>query len=441
MQHVETIIQPKWLITVDKHNRILENHSLVIDRGRIIDIISNQLLKSKYTAIKIHYLDNHAILPGFINAHTHNAMSLMRGFADDLPLMSWLHNYIWPAERLYVGPEMVCDGMRLALAEMIRGGTTCINDMYFYAAEAAEVMHKSGIRGRIADSVLNIEMPWSPNVQSCFDKTIALAQQVKAYPLIEASIAPHAPYTTNDEILREVLRISKQYSLPIHMHVQETREEVDQFLAAHQTWPLDRLMELGLCSSKFQAVHMTQVSKTDIEILKRTGTHVIHCPESNMKLASGICPVQTLLDAGINVALGTDGPASNNDLDMIGEMRSAAFLGKIHDNSPEAISAQNVLRMATINGAKSLSLDHITGSLEINKAADVIAIDLNRPETMPVYNPVSQIVYASSRDQVTDVWVAGKQLLKNRALTTLNEAAILENTKVWAEKFKKIINR
>jgi len=441
MQHVEIIIQPKWIITVDSKNRVLENHSIIIDRGKILDIIPNELLKSEYSAIKTHFMDNHAILPGFVNAHTHNSMSLLRGFADDLSLMTWLQDYIWPAEKLYVSPEFVCDGMRLSLAEMIRGGTTCINDMYFYAAEAAEVMHKAGIRGRIADTILNIAMPWSPTVQSCFDKTIALAQKVKAYPLVEASIAPHAPYTTDDDVLREVLRISKHYALPIHMHVHETKDEVDQYLATHQTWPLARLQELGLCSAKLQAVHMTQVSQTDIEILKSTGTHVIHCPESNMKLASGICPVQTLLDAGINVALGTDGPASNNDLDMIGEMHSTAMLGKIHEHNPEANTAHTILRMATIHGAKALGFEHITGSLEIGKAADVIAIDLNRLETSPTYNPVAQIVYAASRDQVTDVWVAGKQLLKNRELTTLNEAEILENAKVWAGKLRKVVIR
>ncbi|MDF2529633.1 MAG: mtaD [Gammaproteobacteria bacterium] len=441
MQHVETIIQPKWLITVDSRNRVLENHSLVVDRGKILDIVPNLQLKTRYTAIKTHYLDNHAILPGFINAHTHAAMSLMRGFADDLPLMTWLTKFIWPGERLYVSPEFVCDGMRLALAEMIKGGTTCINDMYFYSSEAAEVMHKSGIRGRIADSILNIEMPWAPTVQSSFDKTLALIQQVKAYPLIEAAIGPHAPYTTDDDIMREVVRLSKQHAAPIQMHIHETQYEVDKYLNDHQTWPLARLHELGVCSPKLQAVHMTQVSQTDIEILAKTGTHVIHCPESNMKLGSGICPVQTLLEAGVNVALGTDGAASNNDLDMIGEMRTAALLGKIRDHNPESLSAQTVLRMATINGAKALGFDYFTGSLEVGKAADVIAIDLNAPATMPVYNPVSQIVYSSSRDQVTDVWVAGKQLLKSRSLTTLNEAEILNQATQWGEKLRKVVSR
>jgi 5-methylthioadenosine/S-adenosylhomocysteine deaminase len=441
MIHAETIIQPKWLITVDKQNRVLENHSLVIERGKIIDIMPNLQLKNHYTATKIHYLDHHAILPGFINTHTHSPMSLMRGFADDLPLMTWLNNYIWPGERVYVGAEYVCDGMRLALAEMIRSGTTCINDMYFYAKEAAEVMHKAGIRGRIADSILNIEMPWSPTVQSCFDKTLALIQQVKAYPLIEASIAPHAPYTTDDDILREVLHISKQHGVPIHMHIHETAYEITQYQNQKGIRPLTRLHQLGLCSSRLQAVHMTQLTKLDIEIVASTGTHVIHCPESNMKLASGMCPAQTLINAGANVSLGTDGAASNNDLDMIGEMRTAAMLGKVWEANPESISAQTALRMATINGAKALGFEHITGSLEVGKAADVIAIDLNRPETTPTFNPVSQIVYSSSREQVTDVWVAGKQLLKNRVLTTLDEAEIISRAKEWGEKLRKVVAR
>jgi 5-methylthioadenosine/S-adenosylhomocysteine deaminase len=413
----------------------------VLERGKIIDIIPNLQLKNHYTATKIYYLDNHAVLPGFINTHTHAPMSLMRGFADDLPLMTWLNKYIWPGERLYVSAEFVCDGMRLALAEMIRSGTTCINEMYFYAKEAAEVMHKAGIRGRIADSILNIEMPWSPTVQSCFDKTLQLVEQVKAYPLVEASIAPHAPYTTDDDILREVLRISKQHFLPIHMHLHESADEINQYQNLQQKRPMTRLHELGLCSPKLQAVHMTQVTKSDMEILASTGTHVMHCPESNMKLASGICPAQNLLNAGINVCLGTDGAASNNDLDMITEMRSAAMLAKIRDGNPESISAQTALRMATINGAKALGFEHITGSLEVGKAADIIAMDLNRPETMPVFHPVSQIVYSSSREQVTDVWVAGKHLLKNRVLTTLNEAEILHTAKEWGEKLRKVVSR
>jgi 5-methylthioadenosine/S-adenosylhomocysteine deaminase len=441
MQHVETIIQPKWLITVDKQNRVLENHSLVIERGKIIDIIPNLQLNAHYTATKIYYLDHHAILPGFVNAHTHSSMSLMRGFADDLALMTWLNKYIWPGERLFVGPEFVCDGMRLALAEMIKSGTTCINDMYFYASEAAEVMHKAGIRGRIADSILNVEMPWSPTVQSCFDKSLALIQQVKAYPLIEASLGPHAPYTTDDSILQEVLQVSKQHFVPIHIHLHESADEINQYQNSRGIRPLSRFQQLGLCSPKLQAVHMTQVTKLDIEILASSGTHVIHCPESNMKLASGMCPAQTLINAGVNVALGTDGAASNNDLDMIGEMRSAAMLAKIRDGNPESISANTALRMATINGAKALGFDQFTGSLEVGKAADVIAIDLNTSSTMPVFHPVSQIVYAASKDQVTDAWIAGKHVLKSRVLTTLNEPEILSKAKQWGEKLRKIVTR
>jgi 5-methylthioadenosine/S-adenosylhomocysteine deaminase len=417
---VDTLIHARWIIPVEPESNTLEHHSLVIDSGRIIDLLPTELAQQKYQATNTENLSDHALLPGFINCHTHAAMTLMRGVADDLPLMDWLQNHIWPLEQKWVGEAFVKDGTDLAIAEMIRGGTTCFNDMYFFPNITAQQASHHGIRACVGLIAIDFPTVWAQNSDDYIEKGLALHEQLRHHPLVTTAFAPHAPYTISDEPLQKIRTIADELELPIHMHVHETQFEVESAQQQSGKRPIKRLHGLGLINPSFIAVHMTQLNDAEINLFAEVGAHIVHCPESNLKLASGFAPIAQCIAAGINVALGTDVAASNNDLDMIGEMRTAALLGKAVANDASAIPAMTALRMATINGAKALGLDNEIGSLSIGKAADVIAIDLSQLETQPLFCPISQIVYAANRQQVTDVWVAGKRLLKQRELTTLN---------------------
>jgi 5-methylthioadenosine/S-adenosylhomocysteine deaminase len=417
---VDTLIHARWIIPVEPESVICEHHTLVIDGGRIIDLLPTGLARQKYQGTTIGNLENHALLPGLINSHTHAAMTLIRGFADDLHLMDWLQNHIWPLEQKWMSEAFVRDGTDLAIAEMIMGGTTCFNDMYLYPEITAGQAIQHGIRASVGLIVIDFPTVWAENSEEYIEKGLALHDQLRHQPLISTAFAPHAPYTVSDEPLQKIRTFADELELPITMHVHETRHEVEDALKINGWRPLQRLHELGLINPSFMAVHMTQLTDDEISLFAQSGAHIVHCPESNLKLASGFCPVAKCLAAGINVALGTDGAASNNDLDMLGEMRTAALLGKAVAGDASAVPAMTALRMATINGARALGLDNEIGSLSIGKSADVIAIDLSCLETQPLYCPVSQIVYAASRQQITDVWVAGKRLLKQRQLTTIN---------------------
>ena len=417
---VDTLIHARWIIPVEPESVTYEHHSLVIDSGKIIDLLPSGLAKQKYQGTTTENLENHALLPGLINCHTHAAMTLMRGIADDLPLMEWLQNHIWPLEQKWMSEAFVKDGTDLAIAEMIRGGTTCFNDMYFFPEITAGQAIHHGIRAKVGLIVIDFPSVWAQNSDEYIEKGLALHEQLRFSDLCSPAFAPHAPYTVSDKPLQKIKTLADEMELPIHIHLHETLHEVEQAHVHNGQRPLQRLHELGLVNPSLIAVHMTQLTEEEICLLAESGAHIVHCPESNLKLASGFCPVARCLATGINVALGTDGAASNNDLDMFGEMRTAALLGKAVAGDASAIPAMTALRMATINGAKALGLDNCCGSLSVGKAADVIAIDLNYLETQPLYCPVSQIVYAASRQQVTDVWVAGKRLLKRRQLTTIN---------------------
>ncbi len=417
---VDNLIHARWIIPVEPESVTYEHYSLAIEDGRIIDLLPTGLAKQKYQGMITENLENHALLPGLINCHTHAAMTLMRGIADDLPLMDWLQNHIWPLEQKWMGEAFVKDGTDLAIAEMIRGGTTCFNDMYFFPDIISQQAVQHGIRASVGLIVIDFPSVWAQNGAEYIAKGLALHDQLRHSDLCSTAFAPHAPYTVSDESLQKIRILADELELPIHIHVHETLHEIEQSQALTGQRPLQRLHELGLLNPLLIAVHMTQLSDDEISLFAESGAHIVHCPESNLKLASGFCPVAKCLAAGINVALGTDGAASNNDLDMFGEMRTAALLGKAVAGDASAIPAMTALRMATINGARALGLDSFCGSLSIGKAADVIAIDLAPLETQPLYCPVSQIVYAASRQQVTDVWVAGKRLLKQRQLTTIN---------------------
>jgi 5-methylthioadenosine/S-adenosylhomocysteine deaminase len=406
----------------------------VIDSGKIIDLLPTELAQQKYQGTTTENLENHALLPGLINCHTHAAMTLMRGIADDLPLMDWLQNHIWPLEHKWMSEAFVKDGTDLAIAEMILGGTTCFNDMYFFPDITAQQAIHHGIRATVGMIVIDFPSVWAQDSDEYIEKGLALHEQLRLSDLCSTTFAPHAPYTVSDEPLQKIKTLADELELPIHIHLHETLHEVEQAQTQTGQRPLQRLYDLGLVNPSLIAVHMTQLTDEEISLFAESGAHIVHCPESNLKLASGFCQVARCLAAGINVALGTDGAASNNDLDMFGEMRTAALLGKAVAGDASAIPAMTALRMATINGAKALGLDAICGSLSIGKAADVIAIDLNTLETQPLYCPVSQIVYAASRQQVTDVWVAGKQLLKQRQLTTVNIDDLKAKIAVWQQR-------
>ncbi len=436
MKKIDQLLHAQWIITCENKNRVLENHALAIHAGKIVAIIPSDQAKQDYEATHEAHYKTHAIMPGFINSHTHLAMNLFRGLADDLELMDWLNNYIWPAEGKWVDHELVYDGSLLAMAEMIRGGTTCFNDMYFFLGATADAAIKAGMRAHIGMTVIDVPTAWAKTTDEYFAKAIEFYEQYKNHELVTPTLAPHSTYTVSIENLERVKKLADQYKLQINMHLQEAPSEMEQSYANYNKRPLARLHEINMVSPSLIGIHLTQVNDADLEILAATKPNIVHCPESNMKLVSGACPVQKLLDLGINVALGTDGAASNNDLDMFGEMRTAAFLGKVTANDPKALNAETVLKMATINGAKALKIDHLTGSLEAGKSADCIAIDLNHLETQPVYHPISQIVYATPRSQVTDVWVAGKQLLKNRELTTLDANELIAKAQNWRKKIK-----
>ncbi len=431
---IELLVVPEWVITVNSDNQVLQHYAVAVHDSRIIDVLPSMEAEKRYTPKKIVALPQHALLPGFINAHTHSPMALLKGLADDLPLMDWLQNHIWPAEARWADAEFAYDGTQLAIAEMIRSGTTCFNDMYFFPEATAKAADEAGIRACIGLIVIDFPTAWGSGPDEYLKKGLALHDELENKPLLTTALAPHAPYTVSDEPLKQLLHLACELDIPVHMHVHETAFEVQQAQQQQGTRPLQRLDELGLLDKHFLAVHMTQLTDDEISILAKKGTHVIHCPESNLKLASGFCPTAKLIEAGINVALGTDGNASNNDLDMLGEMRTAALIGKAVAQDASALSAVEALRMATINGARALGLEKITGSLEIGKAADMIAVDLSVLETRPLYDPVSHLVYCANRNQINHVWVAGKPLLEERRLTTLDETALLAKADTWQAK-------
>ena len=431
---MDTLLHPRWIVTVDAQDRILGDHSLLIRKGRIADIQPTSALRGKLAGVKEMDLPQHALLPGLINAHTHAAMTLLRGLADDLPLMEWLNEHIWPAERRWVNADFVRDGTRHAVAEMVRGGITCFNDMYFFPDITGHTAAEAGMRAVVGLIVIDFPSAWAAGPDEYLEKGLKVHETFRGHHLIRTAFAPHAPYTVSDGPLSRIRTLSDELEIPVHIHVHETDDEIRDGLDRHNRRPMERLDGLGLLSPSLLGVHMTHLTDEEIERYADSGAHTVHCPESNLKLASGFCPVQRLLDIGVNVALGTDGASSNNDLDLFAEMRTAALLAKAVAGNAAALPAKQALRMATINGAKALGLDQELGSLETGKSADLIAVDLGGIETQPLYHPESQLVYAGGRDQVRHVWVAGKPLLHDGRLTTLDEAEVIAASGQWAER-------
>ena len=436
MQSIDTLLLPRYIIPVEPSTALLENHAIAIHHGRILAILPQHEAVRLYCASAEHRLSKHVVIPGLVNAHTHAAMNLFKGLADDLPLMEWLNDRIWPAETRFVSQHFVRDGTQLAVAEMLRSGTTCFNDMYFFPEETARAAHEAGIRATVGLIVVDFPTVWARDADEYLAKGLDVHDSCRHLPLVRTAFAPHAPYTVSNDPLERVAVYAEELDVRIHMHVHETADEVMQGRARYGESPLQRLERLGLLSPRLLAVHMTQLETAEIEWFAGFGAHVVHCPESNLKLASGFCPVARLLENGVNVALGTDSAASNDDLDMLGEMRTGALLAKGVAGSARAVPAAQALRMATLNGAQALGLDHQIGSLVPGKSADMVAINLQMIETEPLYHPISQLVYAAGRRQVSDVWIAGRQVLQQGALVTLDEERLLRQTAEWRERIR-----
>ncbi|HSX87615.1 MAG TPA: TRZ/ATZ family hydrolase [Pseudomonas sp.] len=430
---LDLLLLPTWLVPVEPAGVVLKEHGLGIRDGRIA-LIAPRAEALKHPALEVRDLPGRLLTPGLVNAHGHAAMTLFRGLADDLPLMTWLEQHIWPAEAKWVNEQFVQDGTELAIAEQLKSGVSCFADMYFFPEVASELVHKSGIRAQISIPVLDFPIPGARDADEALRKGLGLFDDLKHHPRLKVAFGPHAPYTVSDDKLENIRMLAEELDAGIHMHVQETAFEVQQSLELHGERPLARLARLGLLGPRFQAVHMTQIDEDDVALLVASNTSVIHCPESNLKLASGFCPVEKLWQAGVNVAIGTDGAASNNDLDLLGETRTAALLAKAIAGSATALDAHSALRMATLNGARALGLDAQIGSLEVGKAADLAVFDLSGLAQQPVYDPVSQLIYASNRNGVEHLWVGGKQLLEDGRLTRLDEQRIIANAQAWGTK-------
>lgn len=434
---VDTLITPKWILTLEnelQEGPLLTGYSLAISGDIISNIAPTEQLIEEHRSARHIQLPQQLLMPGLINTHGHAAMSLFRGMADDLPLMDWLNDHIWPAEGQWVSKSFVADGTKLAIAEMLRSGTTCYSDMYFFPEIAAEVSADYQMRARLYGPILDFPTPYGAGADEYIHKIVTAHDKFKHHSLVSIGFGPHAPYTVSDEPLTKIRTLANQLDIPIQIHLHETAFEVSDAIEKSGMRPTERLEKLGFWGPDVQAVHVTQLNDLDTGILSENNVSVVHCPESNLKLASGFCPVHKLQQAGVNVALGTDGAASNNDLDMLGEMHTAALLAKAVAQDASAVPAIEAIKMATINGAKALGLDNLTGSLKVGKQADIISIDLSGLESQPVYDPVSHIVYCSTRNQVSHVWVAGRLQLESGHLTHINEQEICEIAQSWSAK-------
>ena len=431
---VDLMISARWVIPVEPHGVALADHAVVVDDDCIIDILPKAEADARYAPREFVNLDRHALIPGLVNAHTHNPMTLLRGIADDVPLMRWLNEHVWPAEAKVIGPDFVRDGVELAIAEMIRGGTTCCNENYFFPDVQAATYRKHGFRALVGLPVIDFPTAWAKTSDEYFDKALAVHDEVRGWPLIGTSFVPHAPYTVSNDSFERIALLANQLDLRVHLHLHESADEIEGSLRDHGMRPFARIKQLGLVNDQLIAVHMTQLLESEFADCAEAGVSVVHNVESNLKLVSGLCPVQALVNAGVNVAIGTDGCASNNDLDMFGEMHTAALVAKIVAKDAAALNAASVLRAATLGSARALGWGHSIGSIEVGKQADLTAIRIDALEMQPIYNIISQLIYVAGRHQVSDVWIAGKRKLRDRGLVDIDCDAILAKAERWRER-------
>lgn len=431
MSETGTLLLARTVLPVRPARTLLDNHAVRVVQGRITDVLPRDSALDRFPEDDRVELPRHVLMPGLVNMHTHSPMSLLRGYADDLALDAWLREHIWPAEQRWVSPEFVRDGTALAMMEMLRGGQTCFNEMYFFPEVIADLVDVVGMRALIGTPVIDVETPWAAGIGECLGYADELSSEWAGHERVSIALAPHAPYTVDDAGLEATRALADRRNLRVNMHVLEASWEIDHSRKEHGQRVLQRLHERGLLRDDFMAVHMVHLDDDDVAQLVETGVHVIHCPESNLKLASGVAPVSALLDAGVNVAIGTDGAASNNNLDLLGEARTAALLGKGFSGDPEALDAWSVLEMLTLNGARALGQEQVLGSIEPGKWADLCALDLDQPETLPVHHVHSQLIYSASARQFTDVWVAGRRLLRDGVVTSPELDSTLERARDW----------
>jgi len=433
-QPVDLMIEARWVVPVEPHAVVLENHAVVVQDERIVALLPIADARLAYAPRERVELGEHALIPGLVNSHTHNPMTLLRGLADDLPLMVWLQQHIWPAEARVIGPEFVRDGVELAVAEMLRGGTTCANENYFFPDVIGATYRKLGFRAVVGLPVIQFPTAWANSQDEYFARAGEVHDSFRGDPLVSTAFAPHAPYTVSDESFERIRLQSDQLDIPVHLHLHETAHEIEEEKKKSGLRPFQRLQRLGLVNDRLIAVHMTQVTDGEIAACASAGVSVVHVSEKNNKLASGFCPAEQFRRAGANLAIGTDGCASNNDLDMFGEMRTAAQLAKAVAQDAAAFDAAFALRAATLNGARAIGLEARIGSIEPGKQADLAAVRLSDLETQPLFHVASQLVYACSRQQVTDVWIAGHRKLAARELIDMDTAAILARARAWRER-------
>lgn len=426
-----TLILPRFVVPVRPRGQALEDCGVLVDQGRVMAVLPGDEARKSRAPGPVIELPDHVLMPGLINMHTHSPMSLLRGYADDLDLQRWLIDHIWPAEGRHADAQFVADGTRLAIAEMVRAGTTCFNDNYFFPDEMARVARDAGMRAVIGLPLLDQPSRWAGEFTEYMAKGLAVVEEFEGETLIDFALAPHAPYSITDSGLGRIAEVSTSQGLRVHMHCLETRFDTEHSMRTHGIGPLERLDRHALLNERLIAVHMTQLDERDIDRLAQRGTHVVHCPQSNLKLASGICPVPALLKAGVNVSLGTDGAASNNNLDLLEEARFAALLAKGASRDATALDALQAIDMMTINGAIALGMEDDLGTIEAGKLADLCALNLATVQTQPIHNVFSQIVYAASSAQFTDVWIGGERIMMEGELKTLDESALLANADEW----------
>lgn len=427
----DLVVEARWVIPVEPTGLVLEDHAVAIGDGKILAMLPREDMATRYAPARKCTLGSHALIPGLVNFHSHAAMTLMRGLADDLKLMDWLSQHIWPAEAKHVSSQFVFDGTLLACAEMLRGGVTCFNDMYFFPEMTGRAALEAGMRAALGIIVIDFPTAYAKDAQDYLRKGLAIRDELKHEPLLSFCMAPHAPYTVSDKSFEQVLTLSEQLQMPINTHLHETRDEIQDGLSKTGMRPLARLDKLGLLGPNFIAVHAVYLEAPEIAMLAAAGCSVAHCPSSNLKLASGIAPVVKMLDAGVNIGLGTDGAASNNRLDVLSEMRTAALLAKVASGNAEVLPAHVALRMATLNAARALGLDRRIGSIEPGKDADLCALDLDSLELSPCYDPVSHLVYAAGREHVSDVWVAGKHVVSQGKIPHIDADSLLRKAREW----------
>ena len=430
----DLLIEAGFVVPVEPHGVVLEDHAVAVQGSMVVAVLPTTEARRHFSPAEVVARPDAALIPGLVNAHAHNPMTLLRGIADDLPLKVWLQQHIWPIEAAVMGPDYVADGVTLAIAEMLRGGTTCCNENYFFPDVQAATYRRHGFRARVGLPVIDFPSAWAASDDEYFDRAGEVHDAWRDDPLIDTAFAPHAPYTVDDANFERVRMLADQLDVPVHLHLHETAQEVQQSVDEHGQRPIARIDRLGLLNDRLIAVHMTQLTEAEIALCAERGVSVVHCPESNLKLASGFCPACALQAAGVNLGLGTDGAASNNDLDMFGETRTAAILAKAVAQDAAGLDAFAALRAATLGSAKAMGFDHVVGSIQPGKQADLVCVDLSALETQPLHHVVSQLVYATGRQQVTDVWIAGRPKLRERMLVDMDEAAIVANARQWRAK-------